>query len=129
VLTIGTDGREVSLNVLSPGDAFGELALVRQTPRSASVRASTPLELFQLDRSFFQALTRVYPALSETLEVDARALMARLIRAVGAPPLGDAQEVQCLDRRNLDSGTGFASAEGRRPAERTTTFFICVRHS
>jgi ABC-type bacteriocin/lantibiotic exporter with double-glycine peptidase domain len=74
VLTIGADGREVPLNVLSPGDAFGELALVQQTPRSASVRASTPLELFRLDRSVFQALTLVYPALSETLGVDARAL-------------------------------------------------------
>jgi len=74
VLTIGSDGHEVPLNVLSPGDAFGELALVQQTPRSASVRASTPLELFRLDRSVFQALTRVYPALSETLGVDARAL-------------------------------------------------------
>jgi ABC-type bacteriocin/lantibiotic exporter with double-glycine peptidase domain len=74
VLTIGSDGREVPLNVLSPGDAFGELALVQHTPRSASVRASTPLELFRLDRSVFQALTRVYPALSETLGVDARSL-------------------------------------------------------
>ena len=71
VLTVGNDGREVPLNVLSPGEAFGELALVQQTPRSATVRASTPLEVFRLDRSVFLALLRVHPALREALGVHA----------------------------------------------------------
>jgi CRP-like cAMP-binding protein len=64
----------VPLNVLTPGDAFGELALVQQRPRSASVRASTPLEAFRLDRSVFLALMRIYPALSEAFGVGAEAL-------------------------------------------------------
>jgi len=77
VLTTGNDGREVSLNVLSTGDAFGELALVQHTPRSASVRASTPLRVFRLDRSVFLALLRVHPALGEALGIDARVLRQR----------------------------------------------------
>jgi ABC-type bacteriocin/lantibiotic exporter with double-glycine peptidase domain/CRP-like cAMP-binding protein len=77
VLTTGNDRREVSLNVLSPGDAFGELALVQHTPRSASVRASTPLRVFRLDRSVFLALLRVHPALGEALGIDARVLRQR----------------------------------------------------
>ncbi|MHB8691449.1 MAG: peptidase domain-containing ABC transporter [Solirubrobacteraceae bacterium] len=74
VLSIGPDGREVPLNVLSSGDTFGELALVEQTPRSATVRASTPLDVFRLDRSVFLALMRVHPTLGEVFGLQAHAL-------------------------------------------------------
>ena len=74
VLTVGTDGNEVPLDVLSPGDAFGEIALVEQSPRLATVRASTPLEVWRLDRSVFLALIRVHPSIREALGVDVGAL-------------------------------------------------------
>jgi CRP-like cAMP-binding protein len=85
VLTTGPDGREVPLNVLTPGDAFGELALVQQSPRSASVRASTPLEAFRLDRSVFLALMRIYPALSEAFGVVAELAALRAAGRLGLP--------------------------------------------
>jgi hypothetical protein len=50
------DGRVV--RVLGPGDGFGEIALIRNVPRTASVRAVEPAVLFSLDRSvFLQAVT------------------------------------------------------------------------
>ncbi len=73
VLTAGPDGAEVPLNLLSPGDAFGEVALVEQAPRSATVRASSALEMLRLDRSVF-ALIRIHPSLREAFGIDARAL-------------------------------------------------------
>ena len=45
VLGEGGDGEEVSLNVLRAGDAFGETALLEGTPRTATIRASSPLRL------------------------------------------------------------------------------------
>jgi CRP/FNR family cyclic AMP-dependent transcriptional regulator len=47
---------EYLLRMLGPGDAFGELALVDDFPRSASARVATPARLLILYKSDFDAL-------------------------------------------------------------------------
>ena len=44
------------LNTLGPGDAFGELALIDDFPRSATARVATPGRLLILYKSDFDAL-------------------------------------------------------------------------
>ena len=44
------------LTVLERGDSFGELALLTSTPRSATARATTETELFEIDESTFDRL-------------------------------------------------------------------------
>ncbi len=72
VLKDGEDGEEVSLNVLGPGAAFGETALIEGTPRTATVRASSELTVLRLDGGVFRALMELHPALATTFEVSAR---------------------------------------------------------
>jgi ATP-binding cassette subfamily B protein len=61
VVKLGEHGEEVPLNVLRRGDSFGEMALLGETRRLATVRASGPVQALRLGRSVFTALTRSHP--------------------------------------------------------------------
>lgn len=49
-----------SITILDPGDGFGEIALIRECPRTATVRARTPLTLRTLDHAGFVAAVAGY---------------------------------------------------------------------
>jgi CRP/FNR family cyclic AMP-dependent transcriptional regulator len=68
-------GREVTLSLLDPGDYFGELALLDEAPRSASVMAVTRSEVLQIPRTAFLELIEVYPA---CLQLVVRNLVGRI---------------------------------------------------
>jgi len=48
------------LRVLSDGGSFGEIALLRDVPRTTTVRARTPLALYELDRRHFVPIVSGY---------------------------------------------------------------------
>jgi len=49
---------EKHLKVYQPGESFGELALLYNAPRAASIRAKTDCILWQLDRETFNAIVK-----------------------------------------------------------------------
>jgi cGMP-dependent protein kinase len=51
-MTVYVGGREVG--ILNTGKGFGELALLHNTPRAATIRANTTSSLFALDRTTFR---------------------------------------------------------------------------
>lgn len=67
------DGR--SLGAFGPGDFFGEMSLLDQAPRSATIRAIEPTECLMLSSWDFKALLERHPSIAiKLLEVLSRRL-------------------------------------------------------
>jgi thioredoxin reductase (NADPH) len=52
----GHDGAQTVVNHLGPGDYFGEIGLLKNAPRNATVRAKTSLEVMAMDHAAFTRL-------------------------------------------------------------------------
>jgi ATP-binding cassette subfamily B protein len=74
----GPAGAELHVSVLEDGDFFGEIALLEEVRRTATVRALTPCLLLVLDRAEFQDLLAQAPALRQVFEGAAQARLAAL---------------------------------------------------
>ena len=64
VSKLSDDGREKILEFLESGDFFGEMSLLDNAPRSASVRALTETRILALSRNDFLAVLKRSPGLS-----------------------------------------------------------------
>jgi CRP-like cAMP-binding protein len=77
----GADEGENRVAVLGTGDPVGEMALLTNSPRSATIRAETDGELLRLDRARFLSLMRQEPdvalAIAATLSRRLQATLAR----------------------------------------------------
>ena len=71
VLKCREDGKEVSVEMLGPGDVFGEMALLEGIPRTATVRANTAVDALRLDGAVFRALVRMKPEIRDHFEREA----------------------------------------------------------
>ena len=102
VSAVSADGKEVTLNVISPGEVFGEIALLDGKPRSADVTAIENTLLLILERRHFlpflkqnddlplrllavmcDRLRRTSVALEDLALFDLPARMARLLIKLG----------------------------------------------
>ena len=61
------DGSPEVIARLYPGDHFGELALLREAPRAATIRAVTAVQLFKMSPSNFLALYFSLPGFRENV--------------------------------------------------------------
>jgi cAMP-dependent protein kinase regulator len=84
-------GDETQLAQLGPGSIFGEMALISESPRSASVIALEPAQLLVLDRAELERAASHTPALAQELSAFCRARMqtnlARHARVLSGLPL------------------------------------------
>ncbi len=67
---VDDDGSEVAANILEDGDYFGELGLLRDVPRTATVRTVTPSVLLTLTRDRFLRMLERAPELRDALRRD-----------------------------------------------------------
>jgi CRP/FNR family transcriptional regulator, cyclic AMP receptor protein len=60
------DGQHV--NDLGPGDFFGEMALLEDDRRNATVTATTPMELIVMTRASFRGIDKAMPHLHKVVQ-------------------------------------------------------------
>ncbi len=74
------------VGMLSDGDFFGEIALLEDIPRTATVRATTPLRFFVLTRRAFWSMIEHMPDVERKV---LRALAKRVLATSDDPTLTD----------------------------------------
>jgi CRP-like cAMP-binding protein len=70
------EGREIIIDLLGPGDVFGELALLDGDPRSADAVATEPSELLHLEREEFTRFLLQRPSIA----IELLSILSRRIR-------------------------------------------------
>ena len=68
VLKRAENGEEVPLNLLGRGESFGEMSLLTDSTRTATVRASGRVHALRLGRETFVEMTRWHPAVRAQFE-------------------------------------------------------------
>jgi ATP-binding cassette subfamily B protein len=109
VVQVDENGQEIALGVLRAGDSFGENALLTGERRTATVRASSPVTVFRLEPSVFQALLRVHPDVERTLLLQSRARgLENFLRVHSVfshlPRAAIASTIQELEELDVDPG-------------------------
>lgn len=67
VVTSSADGSDVQFGIMDPGEVFGELALLGEGERTATVSAIEPCELLVIDRRDFLAFLKHQPDVANKL--------------------------------------------------------------
>jgi NADH dehydrogenase len=117
------DEEALPVAVLGPGDHFGEAALLRSAPRSATVKAEERLDVLTVSRPAFSQLTSHLNVLRSSLErsFQRRWSSQRLLQAAKEQPQLTSRHVRDLMSRpvtTLPEGLGLADALERTRVER-----------
>ena len=67
ICTVSRNGKEAVLNVIGPGQVFGEIAVLDGGPRTADAVALVESEILVLERRDFMPVVRAHPELAQRL--------------------------------------------------------------
>ncbi len=82
VSTRSEDGQEIALAALGAGDFFGEISLLTNRPRTATVTALTEADVLRLDRATVDELRQRHPQIDASLTEFHRRRAERTVEAL-----------------------------------------------
>lgn len=117
---LGESGREMILYVFRPGDFFGEMSLLDNEPRSATVQASEDTTVLVLRREAFHRHIEQYPATALSILREMSARLRRADEVIGSLALLDVYGRVARLLRELAERDGEEVDEGVLIRERPT---------
>src|SRR6266498_429725 len=113
VVLYGESGREIILSIFkSPGDFFGEMSLLDNEPRSASVIAAEPSRLLVLSRKDFQVHIETHPRTALRVLTELSRRLRRADAVIGNLALLDVYGRLAGKLRELAAAEGEDTDEG-----------------
>lgn len=91
-------GREVALNILGPGDFFGEEGVLFDRPRDATIVTVETTRLLRMERAQFALMIKAYPKIRENLLATAES--RRLARSRSFDWLGPDEVIYYICRKH-----------------------------
>ncbi|MGH8569130.1 MAG: cyclic nucleotide-binding domain-containing protein, partial [Gammaproteobacteria bacterium] len=106
-VTVARDigGRERVLSYVAAGNYIGEMALLTDSPRSATVRASIETDTIRLDGTAFKALLSRWPDIQAKMQSKARDLLAGQSVKVQETPEGAGDLISFLVNEGVGEAT------------------------
>jgi Fe-S-cluster-containing hydrogenase component 2 len=98
-------GRERVLSYLAAGNYVGEMALLTDSPRLATVRASIATETIRIEGSAFKALLARWPSVQQKFQKSARDLLAAHSAQLRTGPAGAGDLISVLVTQGLGEAT------------------------
>jgi CRP/FNR family transcriptional regulator, cyclic AMP receptor protein len=111
IYVLGHDSNEVTLNILDPGELFGEIALIDGEPRSASAAAVVESQLMHIRRDRFLPLLLA----NANIGVGLLQVLCRRVRSSSA--LAEDQALLPIPARLAKRLLKLAEARGRQTAD------------
>jgi CRP-like cAMP-binding protein len=120
IVLYGESGREVILSIMKSGDFFGEMALLDNQPRSASVIALDDAMVLVLDRENFRRHLAAHPTTSLAILAEMSRRLRRADEVIGNLALLDVYGRVARLLRDLAKREGQSSPDGIVIRERPT---------
>lgn len=120
VLRISPEGRETILSILKEGDFFGEMSVLDASPRSASIRALTAVEVGVIEQAAMLGLLDGDPRIGRALVVSLSRRLREANALIAATTSGDMRSRLALLLLNLASNFGEPTETGLRISLRLT---------
>ena len=95
-----TSAAETRVKVLHAGEPFGEMALLTNSPRTATIKAEADCEVLRLDRSSFLDLVREQPSVALSI---AATLSRRLAAMLDQPEAVDATAAPAVAHADVET--------------------------
>jgi CRP-like cAMP-binding protein len=70
----------IEVDTLSVGEFFGEMALVTESPRTATIKCKTDVIIYALTRSAFEELMKVHPNIAVKILYNIAAVLAERLK-------------------------------------------------
>lgn len=120
VVLYGESGREIILSMFRPGELFGEMSLLDNQPRSASVIAVEPTKALVLERAAFERHLKAHPDAALAILAEMSRRLRQADRVIGNLALLDVYGRVARLLKDLAQKEGVESEEGVLIRERPT---------